>query len=350
MRTAAGPTCASAQRVSSATTARQVGVPLPARAPPSTWLHVQPQAVPPWTGPAHSRPRGLALPVPYDERPSLMRLLGPLGTRRGTRPFLTMACSGPHPAACHPSTVFLCSAFLPAHCLPRVGWPDLCCPQVSPQLGLTGTAQICRVDGSWAPAPPRGTGASPAMSTVWTVCDQSASLGWGALWALAWKPGAVPQPQQTQAVEGLVFSAAPQEWSPWLGCGWASLASPWGPWQALPLPRRVSSISAPQSATCDCPPAPHKHTNTRVSIKGPGESAWPDVHSLLPPPTVSDPCFSNPCGGRGYCLASNGSHSCTCKVGYTGKDCDKGEAARAPAWGLPSHPRAADTPRGGTKS
>ncbi|GAB1285270.1 Sushi, nidogen and EGF-like domain-containing protein 1 [Apodemus speciosus] len=31
----------------------------------------------------------------------------------------------------------------------------------------------------------------------------------------------------------------------------------------------------------------------------------------------------HPCGGRGYCLASNGSHSCTCKVGYTGKDCTK---------------------------
>lgn len=43
------------------------------------------------------------------------------------------------------------------------------------------------------------------------------------------------------------------------------------------------------------------------------------------PPSVSDPCFSSPCGGRGYCLASNGSHSCTCKVGYTGKDCTKGE-------------------------
>lgn len=39
--------------------------------------------------------------------------------------------------------------------------------------------------------------------------------------------------------------------------------------------------------------------------------------------TVSDPCFSSPCGSRGYCLASNGSHSCTCKVGYTGKDCTK---------------------------
>ena len=148
-----------------------------------------------------------------------------------------------------------------AVCLPRVGWPDLCCPQMSPKLGLTGTAQICRVDRSWAPAPPRGTGASPAMSTVWMVCSQSASLGWGALWALAWKPGAAPQPQQTQAVEGLVFSAAPQEWSPWLGCRWASLASLWGPWQALPLSQRVSPISAPQRATCDCPPAPHKHPN-----------------------------------------------------------------------------------------
>lgn len=47
--------------------------------------------------------------------------------------------------------------------------------------------------------------------------------------------------------------------------------------------------------------------------------------SLLFSPLVSDPCFSSPCGGRGYCLASNGSHSCTCKVGFTGKDCAKGE-------------------------
>lgn len=53
-------------------------------------------------------------------------------------------------------------------------------------------------------------------------------------------------------------------------------------------------------------------------------------HSLLFPPLVSDPCFSSPCGGRGYCLASNGSHSCTCKVGYTGKDCTKGEVVRSP--------------------
>ncbi|NXM79492.1 SNED1 protein, partial [Oenanthe oenanthe] len=40
-------------------------------------------------------------------------------------------------------------------------------------------------------------------------------------------------------------------------------------------------------------------------------------------PTASDPCFSSPCGSRGYCLPSNGTHSCTCKVSYTGKNCEK---------------------------
>uniref|UniRef100_A0A8C9ADG5 Sushi, nidogen and EGF like domains 1 n=1 Tax=Prolemur simus TaxID=1328070 RepID=A0A8C9ADG5_PROSS len=52
----------------------------------------------------------------------------------------------------------------------------------------------------------------------------------------------------------------------------------------------------------------------------PGARAWRSL--LLSLPAVGDPCFSSPCGGRGYCLASNGSHSCTCKVGYTGRDCD----------------------------
>ncbi|KFV75593.1 Sushi, nidogen and EGF-like domain-containing protein 1, partial [Struthio camelus australis] len=40
-------------------------------------------------------------------------------------------------------------------------------------------------------------------------------------------------------------------------------------------------------------------------------------------PCSSAPCFSSPCGSRGYCLASNGTHSCTCKVSYTGKSCEK---------------------------
>lgn len=40
---------------------------------------------------------------------------------------------------------------------------------------------------------------------------------------------------------------------------------------------------------------------------------------------ASDPCFSSPCGSRGYCLPSNGTHSCTCKVSYTGKSCEKGK-------------------------
>lgn len=58
----------------------------------------------------------------------------------------------------------------------------------------------------------------------------------------------------------------------------------------------------------------------------PTRGRGPTLPSMLFPSSVSDPCFSSPCGGRGYCLASNGSHSCTCKVGYTGKDCTKGES------------------------
>lgn len=50
------------------------------------------------------------------------------------------------------------------------------------------------------------------------------------------------------------------------------------------------------------------------------DTAEPDAS-----PAASDPCFSSPCGSRGYCLASNGTHSCTCKVSYTGKSCEKGK-------------------------
>lgn len=68
-----------------------------------------------------------------------------------------------------------------------------------------------------------------------------------------------------------------------------------------------------------------------------GGLATPQSSLLLSASPVSDPCFSGPCGGRGYCLAGNGSHSCTCKVGYTGKDCARGEA-RGHQHGVPGSP------------
>lgn len=79
--------------------------------------------------------------------------------------------------------------------------------------------------------------------------------------------------------------------------------------------------------------APPTSTHTGRTRVLPGELGKAQCSPVLSSPPVSDPCFSSPCGGRGYCLASNGSHSCTCKVGYTGKDCAKGEVAEAPVWG-----------------
>lgn len=103
-------------------------------------------------------------------------------------------------------------------------------------------------------------------------------------------------------------------------------------------PQRAAPPSPSQSAACYG--TTHIHpTNTPTQegpaapeSKGPrGEQIRPQRSLLLSSSPVSDPCFSSPCGGHGYCLASNGSHSCTCKVGYTGKDCAKGEVAKMPA-------------------
>lgn len=124
-------------------------------------------------------------------------------------------------------------------------------------------------------------------SVVWTVCGQSISPGRGTLWALAWKPGAAPQPQHTQAAEGLVFSAAAQEWSPWLSWEGASLASPWGLRQALPLPRSVPHICSPKGhlGLPTCIPQTHQHGTS----PGPASRAWgkapaqTSTHSCLPP-------------------------------------------------------------------
>ncbi|NXK62622.1 SNED1 protein, partial [Sylvietta virens] len=61
----------------------------------------------------------------------------------------------------------------------------------------------------------------------------------------------------------------------------------------------------------------------RAAQGGPGVSGTADTAKPGASPTASDPCFSSPCGSRGYCLPSNGTHSCTCKVSYTGKNCEK---------------------------
>lgn len=143
-------------------------------------------------------------------------------------------------------------------------------------------------------------------------------------------------------------------WGPWPGMvvGWPGHTCPafrWGLWQALPSPSPPKS-SAHDGTTHLHPTNTHAGTTRAPGSKGPAgvESlATPPFSLLLSLPSVSDPCFSNPCGSRGYCLASNGSHSCTCKVGYTGKDCAKGEVARAPACGqgLPSSRRGQQIPQ-----
>lgn len=146
-----------------------------------------------------------------------------------------------------------------------------------------------------------------------------------------------------------------------------------GPWQRPHLP--VLSRALPAALGCSlshshphfrltappCPPSrTHAHTHTQEQPGPPGARprpqqgrgglATPQDSPPLPCPAVSDPCFFSPCGGRGYCLASNGSHSCTCKVGYTGKDCAEGEARGHRRGGLeaPFSPRgAAGTPGAG---
>uniref|UniRef100_A0A8C9V4C8 Sushi, nidogen and EGF like domains 1 n=1 Tax=Scleropages formosus TaxID=113540 RepID=A0A8C9V4C8_SCLFO len=40
--------------------------------------------------------------------------------------------------------------------------------------------------------------------------------------------------------------------------------------------------------------------------------------------TLENPCALQPCGNRGFCRSDRrGNYSCTCRVGYTGKDCEK---------------------------
>uniref|UniRef100_A0A8D0F6F8 Sushi, nidogen and EGF like domains 1 n=1 Tax=Strix occidentalis caurina TaxID=311401 RepID=A0A8D0F6F8_STROC len=84
------------------------------------------------------------------------------------------------------------------------------------------------------------------------------------------------------------------------------------------------------SYLCMCPEGffgYHCETGEVGRVARHGAAAWPagTTNAAGPgaSPAASDPCFSSPCGSRGYCLPSNGTHSCTCKVSYTGKSCEK---------------------------
>lgn len=48
-------------------------------------------------------------------------------------------------------------------------------------------------------------------------------------------------------------------------------------------------------------------------------------------PPVEDPCVLKPCGNRGRCWSDRrGNYNCMCKVGLTGKDCEKGQSTASP--------------------
>ena len=163
----------------------------PPPAPPSTRSMSSYRPCRPRKGQAHGRPRGLALPAPHGESPSLVSLFGPLGDRAGDKASPGHGLQQPPPRRLPPRHRVSLLHISPGRVACSVLFE---CAHVSPKLGLTGTTQMCRVDRSWAQAPPQGTGAGPAMCVVWTVCGQSTSPGRGALWALAWKPRAAPQP------------------------------------------------------------------------------------------------------------------------------------------------------------
>lgn len=52
-------------------------------------------------------------------------------------------------------------------------------------------------------------------------------------------------------------------------------------------------------------------------------------------PQVEDPCVLKPCGNRGQCWSDRkGNYNCVCKVGLTGKDCEKGQIWFKPHFAL----------------
>lgn len=109
----------------------------------------------------------------------------------------------------------------------------------------------------------------------------------------------------------------------------------WTP-ASLARAKTEGSAKATEAPTCVCARRVSSATIAR-QVRGAGGRSCSPVQPLMlgcpmpltPPscshPAASDPCFSSPCGSRGYCLPSNGTHSCTCKVSYTGKSCEKGK-------------------------
>ena len=229
--------------------------------------------------------------------------------------------------------------------------------------------------GFWAPAPPQGTGACP--DRLWPEPHGTGLGRRRALQALACELGSTPAPQpqcrgRPRRGRCSRLPAAPREWSPQVTTCQSTLARvgaarPGSESEGFPAWPLHGALARPALPLRECPQPPypppqraavipptstpqlHQHGNGPGQDRGPAGGGPGDVRALTAasPLAVSDPCFSSPCGGRGYCLASNGSHSCTCKAGYTGKDCAKGEAARVPASGgrLPSSP-GLQTPRG----
>lgn len=116
----------------------------------------------------------------------------------------------------------------------------------------------------------------------------------------------------------------------------------WTP-ASLARAKTEGSAKATEAPTCVCARRVSSATIARQvrgaggQVRGAGGRSCSPVRPLTlgcltpltPPscshPAASDPCFSSPCGSRGYCLPSNGTHSCTCKVSYTGKSCEKGK-------------------------
>ena len=71
-------------------------------------------------------------------------------------------------------------------------------------------------------------------------------------------------------------------------------------------------------------------TSTLHRMSYSGLVATIDILVLTSPglchPLVENPCVLQPCGNRGLCRSDRrGNYNCACKVGHTGKDCEKGQ-------------------------